>query len=64
MESVNVISMNTVSYMAQISISKGDILVTCGTHNYTIQKAYVVELKWYSKKNAKIQLFLLADETS
>lgn len=31
---------------------------------YTIQKAYVVELKWYSKKNAKIQLFPLADETS
>lgn len=43
MENLNVISMNTVSDMAQISLSKGDILVTCGTH---IQKAYVKELKW------------------
>lgn len=43
MENLNVISMNTVSDMAQISLSKGDILATCGTR---IQKAYVKELKW------------------
>lgn len=56
--------MNSVFYMAKISNSKGDIMVTLGTHILHHSKSLWSIIKMVPKGKHKGQLLALAHETS